>query len=66
MSVEVYDNRAKQSPYRPHEPIVRGAVSKISSWAGSANILITLETGYTISLPKSLVPELVKAADTND
>ena len=60
--IEVYDNRLKEHPYFT-DPIAKGAVVKVSSWAGGTIILITLDTGYSISLPKSLVPELVKAAE---
>ena len=61
MSVEVYDNR-QSGPLRAFEPIIQGDVSKITSWPGSTIICITLDSGYRIILPKSLVPELVKAA----
>lgn len=62
--IEIYDNRQRALLLnRAADPIVKGEVVKIHSWAERTSIFITLDTGYTIHLPKALVPDLVKAAE---
>ena len=60
--IEVYDNRLREC-LMTSDPIIKGDVIKVSSWAESTSICITLDTGYRIILPKTLVIELVKAAE---
>lgn len=65
MSVEVFDNRQSHET-RPREPIIKGNVTKVHTWGGSTHIFLIIDTGYTVSLPKALVPELVKAAEEGE
>ena len=58
MSIEVYDRRG-----RGGASVRKGDVVRLEEGSGGTHIIIVLDNGYAIGLPKALVPELVEAAE---